>query len=542
MTATADTTASPATTSTASLSFPVHSFVAHLFFPTDEPGVTDLSQGTARLRRLQAEAGFTRWACRHCGAQNFSTDRPAGSGGAGGAGAGHLPHGRRAGKTCSACGQLKFTPGAGTGAAAFAAGGGAASAFATLEAAVTAAAALTGRDAVPTTATTAATPPHAAAQTEALLDDGSEPAEGTAESNAAQPTSPGGAGSGGEVGQHAHYGVVREDNDGVPRITLMVPDTTHDLALLGKALVHLMYNDCELLEGCGLTEVVHLLHVVSAYCVPAVVLPAVDALAMSLMRAYKSADVDSDTLQYILSDDFPCVIGTAVGKRRCGTCSCSYLYVHACCSCHLQPTVREYLDKSKVVSELAELTGWRCSLCNAANSKSISRCHKCGGPREATPTLGEQPSLVRMPSDLDPAFFVPPPQEQAALEALGPAQRAAVDYVVREARHKSNAARAPLLQRLEKLGYTERQLRRCLTFLRDEAPIIIHVSMTKALKFLVDDTHYRNQFETGTSGGSLSTPSRTSWENRLFNKLYEGAAPVDRCKYGVFNVINDPHG
>ena len=90
--------------------------------------------------------------------------------------------------------------------------------------------------------------------------------------------------------------------------------------------------------------------------------------------------------------------------------------------------------------------------------------------------------------------------------------------------------------------YTEKDLRRCLRFLRDEAPIIIHVSMQRALKFLVQDTHYRNQFETGTSGGTLNSNSRTSWEDRLFNKYYHDSTPFDRCKYGVFNVVNDPHG
>ena len=42
----------------------------------------------------------------------------------------------------------------------------------------------------------------------------------------------------------------------------------------------------------------------------------------------------------------------------------------------------------------------------------------------------------------------------------------------------------------------------------------------QALNFLVNDTHYRNQFETSTSGGCLSTSARTGWEDRLFNNFY----------------------
>ena len=35
------------------------------------------------------------------------------------------------------------------------------------------------------------------------------------------------------------------------------------------------------------------------------------------------------------------------------------------------------------------------------------------------------------------------------------------------------------------------------------------------LKFLVEDTHYRNRFETGTSGGSNYMAARKSWEVRI---------------------------
>lgn len=48
--------------------------------------------------------------------------------------------------------------------------------------------------------------------------------------------------------------------------------------------------------------------------------------------------------------------------------------------------------------------------------------------------------------------------------------------------------------------------------MRSAAPIIIHINLDKVLKFLVEDSHYRNQFETGTSGGSTDLAARTSWE------------------------------
>ena len=64
------------------------------------------------------------------------------------------------------------------------------------------------------------------------------------------------------------------------------------------------------------------------------------------------------------------------------------------------------------------------------------------------------------------------------------------------------------------------RLRQCLIFrtlqwVRSAAPIIIHVNLDRVLKFLVDDTHYRNRFETGTSGGSMDIVARKSWEVRI---------------------------
>lgn len=87
-------------------------------------------------------------------------------------------------------------------------------------------------------------------------------------------------------------------------------------------------------------------------------------------------------------------------------------------------------------------------------------------------------------------------------------------------------------------------MRKLMRFLRDEAPITIHVGMQKALHFLVEDTHYRNQFETHTSGGStdLSMGGRKGWESRLFNKLYDDSGGFERVKYGVLNIVRDPHG
>ena len=62
------------------------------------------------------------------------------------------------------------------------------------------------------------------------------------------------------------------------------------------------------------------------------------------------------------------------------------------------------------------------------------------------------------------------------------------------------------------------------------------------MEFFIKDTHYRNQFETGKSSGSLSRGSRTQWEDNIFDKTYSGCRDFERVKYGVINMTNDPKG
>lgn len=62
-------------------------------------------------------------------------------------------------------------------------------------------------------------------------------------------------------------------------------------------------------------------------------------------------------------------------------------------------------------------------------------------------------------------------------------------------------------------------LQRTLQWVRSASPIIIHINLDKVLNFLVEDTHYRNRFETGTSGGSTDKVARKSWEVRIVKNV-----------------------
>jgi len=127
-------------------------------------------------------------------------------------------------------------------------------------------------------------------------------------------------------------------------------------------------------------------------------------------------------------------------------------------------------------------------------------------------------------------------------ELVNDMQTRAIKWVEEQARRLSEAAYKPLLQRYERLGFSELDLKRTLRYVRNDAPLIIHVNLTNCMKFFVADTHYRNQFETGTSKGTLSSSARTQWENGLFNKIYGKATGYERVKYGVLNIVCDPNG
>jgi len=140
--------------------------------------------------------------------------------------------------------------------------------------------------------------------------------------------------------------------------------------------------------------------------------------------------------------------------------------------------------------------------------------------------------------------FLPPVEEMAALrdESIPAVAQRAVDLVIDRSRSASETALPALKRRCEGLGYSEGHLMRTLRYVRDEAPIIIHANLDKLLPHLIKDPTYRNQFETGTSGGSRDLTARKSWEDRMFHKIYQTARPDERVKYGVLNIVGDIKG
>jgi len=114
--------------------------------------------------------------------------------------------------------------------------------------------------------------------------------------------------------------------------------------------------------------------------------------------------------------------------------------------------------------------------------------------------------------------------------------------VRRHCRKLHERALPRLLTRVRKLGFSDQDLNNGLKWIRESAPTIVHINLEKYAGLLSKDTHYRSQFETFTSGGTLDQRKRTSWEHRLFGGAYAKACAFERVKYGALNVVNDPGG
>eukprot|EP00438_Fugacium_kawagutii_P021371 Skav232418 [mRNA] locus=scaffold189:28457:30469:+ [translate_table: standard] len=128
-----------------------------------------------------------------------------------------------------------------------------------------------------------------------------------------------------------------------------------------------------------------------------------------------------------------------------------------------------------------------------------------------------------------------------------------VSHIRTLAKQNHDKALPELQKRIVKnLGFKDNDLWMTLAWIREMAPIIVHLDLSKMLKFMEADTHYRNQ-QPGLAR-LLKPATREKWERDLFGGCYDGAkafpGPVtcalqqghDRCKYGVLNAMNDHRG
>lgn len=118
-------------------------------------------------------------------------------------------------------------------------------------------------------------------------------------------------------------------------------------------------------------------------------------------------------------------------------------------------------------------------------------------------------------------------------------QKSAIKYVKKKSKIYSRQVKELLLGKLIDIDHIN-DFDILVNFVHS-CDCIIHFRID-LLDKMIKDTKYRNQFETGTSGGALSRDARTDWEDNLFGGIYHNAADPERVKYGVLNINNDRHG
>lgn len=138
-------------------------------------------------------------------------------------------------------------------------------------------------------------------------------------------------------------------------------------------------------------------------------------------------------------------------------------------------------------------------------------------------------------------LVVSPSEFREAGKLVG-CQKLALTHIRRLAKKNHQDALPKVQKRILEMGFKDENLWMTLAWIRELAPVIVHVNLDKMLQWMEKDTHYRNQFETNSSGGLLKPEVRVKWERDLFGGCYDKAKGFDRCKYGVQNVMNDYRG
>jgi len=115
-------------------------------------------------------------------------------------------------------------------------------------------------------------------------------------------------------------------------------------------------------------------------------------------------------------------------------------------------------------------------------------------------------------------------------------QQHAFNYVYMNARSFHQRDYFPLVSRLARMGYTQQQLDRFLTYIRDDVPLIIHVKEDRLYQLTLD-THYRSCFEVACRK-SAYIGKRIQWEDKMFDYAFVNKNR-DRPKYACLNVTGD---
>mmetsp|Transcript_24072 Transcript_24072/g.48725 ORF Transcript_24072/g.48725 Transcript_24072/m.48725 type:complete len:341 (-) Transcript_24072:35-1057(-) len=172
----------------------------------------------------------------------------------------------------------------------------------------------------------------------------------------------------------------------------------------------------------------------------------------------------------------------------------------------------------------------------AAEEERFKRGFEQADERLAIKIAKEQVRTLRL-SQLASSYCM----KEDVRKNLNPCQLAAIEYVESAAHALHFKALPALRERSLRLGFSDHNLSACLSYIRDDAPIAIHLKL-ETLRCLVKDPWYRSQFETGTSGGTLCREVRQQWEDSMFGGAYARCRDSDHPKYGALNLTGDIMG
>jgi hypothetical protein len=145
-------------------------------------------------------------------------------------------------------------------------------------------------------------------------------------------------------------------------------------------------------------------------------------------------------------------------------------------------------------------------------------------------------------------------EPQNEFTELSAAQRAALRHVEESIRRRQAAAHDRLTTILRNARCMDEMFEEAMQSIRTHARIAVHFHPDRVgrkpmsvAESLLNDGHYRNQFETGLSSGGRTAflgGERDRWEKDLFGGAYLESDVVvgERPKYGALELIRHPDG
>lgn len=121
-------------------------------------------------------------------------------------------------------------------------------------------------------------------------------------------------------------------------------------------------------------------------------------------------------------------------------------------------------------------------------------------------------------------------------------QNKALEFALKKSKIYSKNTKLNALYRFKIRGLGENEFLKAIEYIQNHAQVVIHVNLERNLGHYINDDNYRNLFEVLMGGGCTDRSIRATWEDKLFNNIYNKAEPIERVKYGAINLTNSPQG